>query len=127
MISERRFFGTKRTSLFALAACIFEAALSARMLNRPASSVHDAIHILALVFSSGILIVLGFRSSIGKERLLFGAVAIALVLWTILAVVLPSAPTTYILRWLIFMMWIVAVGSGVSILLGANRSRVGTQ
>jgi len=79
------------------------------------------------LFSSGIFILMGLRATLSKERLLFGAVSVALVSWTALAIVLPSPPTVYILRWLIFAMWIVAGGTGVSILFGANRSRVGTQ
>jgi hypothetical protein len=74
-----------------------------------------------------IFILMGLRATLSKERLLFGAVSVALVSWTALAIVLPSPPTVYILRWLIFAMWIVAGGTGVSILFGANRSRVGTQ
>jgi len=118
---ERKAFRNKGSLVWVLAACIFEVFFSGRSINKPASSLHDWIHIGGLLFCGWIAIALTIRTTCSKERFLFAAVSIVFILWTALAVMLPSLQIVHIVRLVILLMWVSATVTGIAICLGMNR------
>ena len=85
--------------------------------------MHDWINIGGLLFSVWIVAALALRTKIGKERFLFAVVSIAFILWTAIALMLPSQQIVQILRWIILLLWIGATASGIAILFESKNSK----
>ena len=109
--------------LFALAVCVLEVVLSGRSISQAAPSTHDWIYIGGLLFSVWIVGALTFRTTFIKERLLLTPVMMALILWVVLALTLPPQPIAHILRWIIVLMWVGAVGGGAVVLSTTKDAR----
>jgi hypothetical protein len=120
---EQRMFRNKAILLLVLAACTLEVFLSGRSIVRTASSMHDWVRIFGLLFCVWMFTAIALRAKGIKERFLFGAVSVAFILWTVLAVMLPSQQIVHILKWLIFLMWISATVSGIAILFRGADSQ----
>jgi hypothetical protein len=117
---KRRIFQSKRILLLVLAACAFETVLSGRSIGRPAPSAHNWINIVGLLFSGWIVTALALRTSISKERFLFGIISAIFILWIAIALMLPSQEIVHILRWMILLLWVGATASGIAIFLKNN-------
>jgi hypothetical protein len=107
--------------------CVFEAFMSWRSIGKPAPSVHDPIHILGLLAVGAIFLSVAIRSTFSGDRVVFGAAAAAGVLWTIIAVVLPSPATVRVLRTIVLSLWIAAVIAGLSIFVQSGWKRRSTE
>lgn len=117
MVHNGSLFQSKWVLGAVLAGCIFEVIVSERSLGTPPSSLHDAVHIYGLVACVGIFTALGLRCRATRERLLFGAMAFAMLLLASLAVRSPAQPATDITRWVVFVLWIASAALAFSILL----------
>lgn len=99
-----------------LAVCLLEAVLSGRSIDHPVPKMRNWVFIGGLLFSLFIVTALAIKTSLKTERFLFVFVSIAIIVWTILAVALPSQEVSLVLRWIILLMWTCSTISGIAIL-----------
>jgi hypothetical protein len=119
---ERRAFGNRGFLIGVLAFSLIIVVQSFRGLHRPGTIERDPLLIAGLIFGTWVCLSISIRTTAPIEKIIFGAMALASVIGTVLAVSLNmDAPTVYFCRVAKCSAWIVASGVQIKILIESFR------
>jgi hypothetical protein len=115
--SGQRLIQNRKILVGIVAFCAYEIVASWRGMDRPAPATYDVATIIVGTFVTTICALVVVRTSFVGDRLVIGPVMIASLMWVLIRIVLPDQPAVYIMRLVVWLMWVLAFLTGIMLLV----------